>query len=632
MNFKRKQLNFLIIQHRIVQATQKQQQRKIRNLQRLLIKSLSTRVQTILIASKKRNEYFFFLKPPFFLKKEKPKTGLSFFYCKTFSQVLKNSSQKKIKKKFLIEQTKDLNSLNFDFIKKFILIFSKKIKRFFVIAKKIFKESKKKDKTYLFSSSFEEEKTICEKKQTLNTLQTMFLFFLQSLSFSTKKNLKKTKNSLFLVLWKLAFSPVVETLLKEKNFRNPSEILLFLNNFCFKSKNFLERNSKEVEKKKVISLWILKLEIQGFDKYLNNSWLYQNIPIELFVLKKIFEQRKQMFSKECFFSKKSQKKSLFHKDFFTKWKNLSSERDFFDNFYNTNFNNFFSFCLIGLEIFLKEIFCILDAFYFSEFLFSKKLQKSIDHKELKKIKKIFFYTRSIYLIGLNRRQFQRIKKLINFFLKKRGLDLKNITYFNLKKGFDFLGWTLKITKKKSLMVTISEKFQRLQKKEIKWLIKNSMSQLLYKLIRKLNNKIEKDLIEYENQRLCNIVKNIEIFYSDLNFFINKIFWKWAKKRHNNRSNVWIFQKYWDLRNKKNFLISKKPYYLQSKKEVFNEYKKRVFVLLYQKSRFLNSQKNQKHYVNSKSFLFKKYKKDLYFLNFYSLDFQTQYYFFIFLEQ
>lgn len=654
MNFKKKQLNFLIIQHRIVQATQKQQQRKIRNLQRLLIKSLSTRIQTIFIVSKKKN--------------------------------------------FLIKQTKDLSSLDFYFIKKFILIFSKKIKKFFVIAKKLFKESKRRNQIDLFSSLSDEEKTNYKKKQTLNKFQTMFLFFLQS--FFAKENLRKTKNSLLLLLWKFAFFPVVETLLKEKeekNFRNPSEIILFLNNFCFKSKNFFERKKKVVDKQEIICPWILKFEIQGFDKYLNNSWLYKNIPIELFILKKIFSQKKKIFnteeigervsplissfrktpffffykkqkgqgsfkkqklSKECFSYKKSQKNSLFHKDFFTKWKNLSSENSFFNNFHNTNFDNFFNFCLIGLEIFLKEIFCILDEFYFSEFFFLKKLKKNINplpflkerekHKEVKKTKEIFYYPQSIYLIGLNRRQFQRITKLINLFLKKRGLDLKHITYFNLKKGFDFLGWTLKITKKSYLMVKISDNFQHLQKKEIKWLIKNTRSQSLYKLIIKLNNKIEKDLIEYENQRLCSIVENIEIFYSDLNFFINKIFWKWAKKRHNSRSNVWIFQKYWDLRNKRSFLISKKRYYLQSKQEgghslsqVFKEHKKRVFVLLYQKYHFLNFQKNQKYYLNSKFFLFKKRQKNFYFLgnevpkrslNFYSLDFQTQYYFFIFLEQ
>nr|YP_009184828.1 putative reverse transcriptase [Jenufa perforata]ALO62930.1 putative reverse transcriptase [Jenufa perforata] len=604
MNLKKKLLRefkFSILQHRITQATYKKQPRKIRNLQRLLIKSLSTRIQIILIASKRKEKSSFFLH-----------TDLSFSFPFVFFKM------KKIKKNW--RQKKLLYSINFDLIKKFLLVFYKKLFCYFLVFFFLLKKNKK-DK---------------------NKIRTNEIYF----------------SPLFLLMCNLVFSPVIETFIqekKEKIFVNSSELILFLKNSTNPSIEFLENpdlarslflkdrknefekwkkmisffinrrdqfyqnfilDTKPIDKRTINSTWVLKLEIKGFYDHSNNSWLYKNFPIELTNLKQFL---KLMFHYHFSFNKKEEEKKLkqnvksslttnkspntknlkkkaqlFNEDLFNIWNNLSSKKNFFDDFFyyplgKKNFDSFFYFCLIGLENYLKEVFYTFNDFYFSE-NDSQSLLENEYIPTFKKIKHIFYFPRFIYLIGTNPRQFKRIQKFINLFLKRRGLYLNNFTYFNLKKGVDILGWNLKI-EKSNLIVKISESFCNFQKKEIKWLIKNSNHEPIYKLIRKLNNKIKNDLIEYEKQRLFNILnfQNIETFYDDLNFFINKIFWKWAKKKHNNHSNIWVFQKYWSLRSipiysrtkKLSFLLFslKKRKNTKIQKQIIKN-KRRIFVLLY----------------------------------------------------
>lgn len=57
MTYTKKTFNLYILHHRIIQATRKKQPRKVRDFQRLLIKSLLSRIQTLFMASQKVNDY-----------------------------------------------------------------------------------------------------------------------------------------------------------------------------------------------------------------------------------------------------------------------------------------------------------------------------------------------------------------------------------------------------------------------------------------------------------------------------------------------------------------------------------------------------------------------------------------------
>lgn len=171
---------------------------------------------------------------------------------------------------------------------------------------------------------------------------------------------------------------------------------------------------------------------------------------------------------------------------------------------------------------------------------------------------VLYYPQSIYITGLNRRYTRRIAKLINFFFQQRGLevDLTKTKYFNIKKGLNFLGWTLKKTQHHNLIVFISESFQNHQKKEIKWLLKKSTSdpfdkvllkfhkriQILYKSLydlslSKIYNHKSYNLMSLDQQNVYkNYLCHIYLYIYSLDRFINLVFWKFLKKRHTHRPN------------------------------------------------------------------------------------------------
>jgi RNA-directed DNA polymerase len=152
---------------------------------------------------------------------------------------------------------------------------------------------------------------------------------------------------------------------------------------------------------------------------------------------------------------------------------------------------------------------------------------------------------------------QDIKQMISDHLIQRGLTLSQektlITHIN--QGFDFLGWnfrkfngTLIIKPSKASLKHISDKIRNT--------IRSYRAAKQENLIRKLNPIIT---------GWCNNHRNVAAkeAFSKLDHTVFKSLWKWARRRHPNKSKQWIKDRYWKKGNDRNWIFCHKKITLKS---------------------------------------------------------------------
>ncbi|KKG07021.1 group II intron reverse transcriptase/maturase [Methanosarcina mazei] len=135
-----------------------------------------------------------------------------------------------------------------------------------------------------------------------------------------------------------------------------------------------------------------------------------------------------------------------------------------------------------------------------------------------------------------------IKDLLKTFLKERGLELSDdkTLITNINEGFDFLGWNFRKTRGKLLIKPSKESIQKFVEK-VSQTIKSGKSWPQELLISKINP-IIRGWTNYHRS-----VVSSEIFRK-LDHILWEILWKWAKRRHPNKSKRWIAKKYWKQSN------------------------------------------------------------------------------------
>lgn len=133
---------------------------------------------------------------------------------------------------------------------------------------------------------------------------------------------------------------------------------------------------------------------------------------------------------------------------------------------------------------------------------------------------------------------QEIKDLLKTFLKERGLELSDdkTLITNITEGFDFLGWNFRKYRDKLLIKPSKESIQKFVEK-ISQTIKSGNGCSQEFLIAKLNP-IIRGWTNYHRS-----VVSSETFHK-LDHILWKMLWKWAKRRHPNKSQKWIVNKYW----------------------------------------------------------------------------------------
>ena len=131
----------------------------------------------------------------------------------------------------------------------------------------------------------------------------------------------------------------------------------------------------------------------------------------------------------------------------------------------------------------------------------------------------------------------KVKPKIIEFLKERGLKLSlektKITHIN--EGFNFLGFNMRKYKDK-LLIKPAKKGVKAFLNEIRETINNMKGQAAEKVIKALNPKI----LGWANHYKHHAAKST-FSYVDMNIFW--MIWRWAKRRHPNKSKTWIRGKY-----------------------------------------------------------------------------------------
>ena len=135
-----------------------------------------------------------------------------------------------------------------------------------------------------------------------------------------------------------------------------------------------------------------------------------------------------------------------------------------------------------------------------------------------------------------------LKRILYGFLISRGLrfSLSNIksVSLSLNDSLEILDWQFFSGNLNTIFVKLSISNIKSQKLKLKLLIKNH------------GNLNVCSLIDILNQTIFDWSKKYSVsdFYlcvsSELDIYLYKILWRWARKRHPRRTNVWVYNKYW----------------------------------------------------------------------------------------
>lgn len=247
--------------------------------------------------------------------------------------------------------------------------------------------------------------------------------------------------------------------------------------------------------------WILEGDIKScFDK-ISHQWMMENIPTDKRILKEFMK---------CGYIEKGQ---LFP----------TSEGSPQGGVISPTYANM---VLDGLEP------MILDVYWRS------KVKKTFNVKYNSHKVHVVRFADDFIVTSSDRETLEEIKLMIEDFLLERGLTLskEKTVITHIDEGFDFLGWNFRKFKGK-LIIKPSHKSMRKITRKISSIIKDNQTAKQEDLIRKLNEVII-GWADYHHS-IC-----AKKSYSAIDHRTWEMLWRWAKRRHPNKSKKWIVDKYW----------------------------------------------------------------------------------------
>jgi len=144
---------------------------------------------------------------------------------------------------------------------------------------------------------------------------------------------------------------------------------------------------------------------------------------------------------------------------------------------------------------------------------------------------------------------KELAKLIKELLKERGLELSeektHITHID--DGFDFLGWNFRKYREKLLIKPSKKSIENIIRK-IGDVIKRAKAWKQEDLINVLNPIIT----GWSNYHRSAVVKEI---FSKLDHIVWDMLWRWSKRRHPDKRNKWVANKYWHSEGTRNWVFS-----------------------------------------------------------------------------
>ena len=149
----------------------------------------------------------------------------------------------------------------------------------------------------------------------------------------------------------------------------------------------------------------------------------------------------------------------------------------------------------------------------------------------------------------NRETLEQIANIISGFLENRGLELsrEKTAITHISEGFDFLGWNFRKYGGKLIIKPSVKSLNSITKKISEIIQKNRTAKQEYLIYRM--NQVLKGWCNY-HQPVC-----AKQTFEKLNFRIFAMLWKWAKRRHPNKSSQWIKDKYWKTKSTRDWIFS-----------------------------------------------------------------------------
>lgn len=140
-----------------------------------------------------------------------------------------------------------------------------------------------------------------------------------------------------------------------------------------------------------------------------------------------------------------------------------------------------------------------------------------------------------------------IKFLVERFLKERGLELSptKTVITHAEKGFDFLGQNVRRYPNGKLLIMPSKKNIKTFLDSVRGMIKAALGSSAADLIKELNPKIR----GWANYHRHIVSKRT---YARVDHEIFSCLWRWARRRHRNKTWAWLKKKYFERRGYRNW--------------------------------------------------------------------------------
>lgn len=155
--------------------------------------------------------------------------------------------------------------------------------------------------------------------------------------------------------------------------------------------------------------------------------------------------------------------------------------------------------------------------------------------------KLFHYESDIYYFSSSKSNILNIGNAIKVFLSSRNVNF----FFKEKTSFSLLftnlnieGWSFFLSHSGCYKGIVSLDNLNSHKRKLKLILKNSFSESFSSTLILINNTIYNWCLMYA----CSDY-SWDIF-AELDIYLYRLLWKWARKRHPRRPNTWIYSKYW----------------------------------------------------------------------------------------
>lgn len=152
---------------------------------------------------------------------------------------------------------------------------------------------------------------------------------------------------------------------------------------------------------------------------------------------------------------------------------------------------------------------------------------------------LFTCLNKLFIFSHTPNEFLFLKDKIKTFFLSRGIQFNNDYKINtITKGLNLLYWNVCYRYLGRIIISINKNYLKKYKCKLKSIIKSSINNKLSDLVKDINSEItnwsRSSLFFHEFKFTC----------SDLDLYVNKMFWRFLKRYYPKRTNNWIFIKFW----------------------------------------------------------------------------------------